>query len=175
MHIEAIAVQSTDGFIADSNGGTTLLHSPEDSALLAEKKSKFKLLVMGLYTYVSVKGILTLSPNILRVVLTHRPGDYEKDSVPNELIFISSEPHEIVSRMEQHGYNSMLIMGGSKVYSDFLRAGLINRFHITTEPVTFGNGIPLTTEPDFLKHATEIKHTELNTRGTSYTLYEFNK
>ena len=174
MHIEAIAVQSSDGFIADSKGDTSLLHSPEDTALFNTKKSEFNLLVMGLHTFESVQGILTLSPNILRVVLTHRPEDYAKYIVPNELIFMSSEPHQLVSRMEQHGYNSMLIMGGSNVYTDFLSAGLIHRFHITTEPVTLKNGIPLTTEADFLKNASIKTQEVLHSRGTVYTLYELN-
>ena len=175
MNIEAIAVQSTDGFIADGNGDTSLLHSPEDTKLLEYVKSQFRLLVMGRKTYESIKGILRLSPDILRGILTHHPEEYVSEAIPNMLTFILSEPNKLVLDLEQQGYSSMLVMGGSKVYSDFLHAGLINRFHLTTEPVTFGNGIPLTTEPDFLKHATEIKHTELNTRGTSYTLYEFNK
>jgi dihydrofolate reductase len=55
MNIEAIAVTSTDGFIADKNGDTSLLHSSEDTKIFEEIKSRFPLLVMGRKTYESVR------------------------------------------------------------------------------------------------------------------------
>ncbi len=174
MNIEAIAVTSSDGFIADIHGDTSRLHSQEDSKLFEEVKSKFPLLVMGRKTYESVKGVLKLSPDLLRVVLTHCPQDYASETVPNVLTFSSAEPHELKTRMEHQGFTSMLVVGGSQVYSEFIRAGLLNRFHITTEPVTLGNGIPLTNATEFLKNTKLIKHTLLNERKTSYTLYEYN-
>lgn len=174
MHIEAIAVRSSDGFIADLNGDTSLLHSPEDTKLFEEEKLRFHLLVMGRKTYESIKGILKLSPNILRVVLTHSPQQFVCDVIPNKLEFITNDPQNFVRTMEQRGFSSMLVVGGSQVYSEFIRAGVLNRFHITTEQVTLGNGIPVSDVPEFLENAREMKHTILNARGTSHTLYEFN-
>jgi dihydrofolate reductase len=119
--------------------------------------------------------VLKLSPKILRLVLTKKPQYYANEVIPNQLRFISAKPIELVNQLEEEGFTSMIVVGGSYVYSEFISAGLLNRFHITTEPVTLENGIPLTDVPNFLNNTKQIEHTILNARKTTYTLYEFNR
>ncbi len=174
MHIEAVAVTSKDGKLADNKGDAYSWVSPEDQQLFTEIKSGYSLIVMGRKTYEAIKGQLRLSPEILRIVLTHTPQQYESDMIPNELEFISAEPIPLVEAMEQRGYTSMLIAGGSQVYTEFAQTGLINRFHVTVEPVILGEGLPLADHLDLETHANVIERTQLNTKGTVHTVYEFN-
>ncbi len=51
---------------------------------------------------------------------------------------------EILTELGQREITSLLLEGGSGVYTSFLKAGLINKFHIFQAPIIIGNdGIPM--------------------------------
>jgi dihydrofolate reductase len=174
MHIEAIAVTSNDGKIANKEGDAYSWVSPEDQKLFSDIKSEFSLIVMGRKTYESIKDKLKLSPSILRVVLTHTPQVYEAAKVENELEFISASPTTLTQDLVQRGYTSMLLVGGSQVYTEFIEQRLVNKFHVTVEPIVLGEGLSLTDHINIEDITTLVEETQLNNRGTIHKVYEFN-
>ena len=51
-------------------------------------------------------------------------------------------PEWVVKTVEDMGMNRILIEGGGRVITSFLRAGLVNRMIIVTAPIFIGKGIP---------------------------------
>jgi riboflavin-specific deaminase-like protein len=50
--------------------------------------------------------------------------------------------HEVLNFLAAKGLRSLLIEGGSKVITSFLRAGLVNRLVVVTAPIIIGEGVP---------------------------------
>jgi dihydrofolate reductase len=175
MRIEAIAVTSRDGKITNSAGDSHSWISEEDQQLFSRIKSKFPLIVMGRKTYEAIKPVLKLSPNVLRVVLTHTPEVYVGEVVPNELEFMSASPTTLIDRLERRGYTSMLLAGGAHVYTEFIQERLVDRLHITVEPIVFDGGLPFVDRIDIHDISTLLETKQLNDSGTVYTMYECNK
>lgn len=174
MRIEAVAVTSLDGKITNMAGDSHSWISREDNQIFSEIKSGFPLIVMGRKTYDVIKPVLQLSPTVLRVVLTHTPSVYESEAVPNELEFISASPSALIAQLEHRGYISMLIAGGSEVYTEFIQERLVDRLHITIEPIVFGGGLPLMDRIDIQHIGTLVESKQLNTAGTRHNIYDFN-
>ena len=56
------------------------------------------------------------------------------------LAFDSGPPDRIIDRLERRGKTRCALLGGARVFTDFLKARLIDEFWITFEPVLFGSG-----------------------------------
>lgn len=52
------------------------------------------------------------------------------------------DPHTIIRVVREHVSGSILVEGGGRTVSDFLRAGALDRLFLTRAPVLLGNGIP---------------------------------
>jgi dihydrofolate reductase len=76
-------------------------------------------------------------------VYTHHP---ERVTAPNTQT-TSEDPTELVKRLEAEGVTGLAICGGANIYTLFMKAGLINDLYIVTEPILFGSGVTLFSEP----------------------------
>lgn len=175
MRIEAIAVTSRDGKITNSEGDSHSWISHEDQQVFSKIKSGFPLIVMGRKTYEAIKPVLKLSHSVLRVVLTHTPDAYAGEVVPNELEFMSASPTALIEQLERRGYTSMLLAGGAHVYTEFIHERVVDRLHITVEPIVFDGGLPFVDRINIHDISTLLETKQLNDSGTIYTLYECNK
>src|SRR3989344_2196841 len=124
-------------------------------------------------TYKAFKKYIQLSPNTLRMVMTSQPEKYKDDIVIGQLEFVNKSPKELVEKYEKKGYKELLLLGGSKIYSSFLEAGLLNELLITIEPVLFGTGTPFI---ESHKHVSLklVSIEKLNDKGTlllKYSVY----
>jgi riboflavin biosynthesis pyrimidine reductase len=52
-------------------------------------------------------------------------------------------PRELLDQLAREGVETVALAGGSSVYSQFLRDGLVTDVFLTIEPVLFGSGVPL--------------------------------
>lgn len=81
------------------------------------------------------------------VVTKEKIKEFKKQNI--EIIAVSGTPNELnlkelLSKLGEREISSMLLEGGSGVYTSFLKAGLINKFHIFQAPIFIGNhGIPM--------------------------------
>ncbi len=58
------------------------------------------------------------------------------------------EPAAILETLRKHGYRRVLVEGGGITVSRFLRAGVVDRLHVTVAPLIIGSGRPaLALEP----------------------------
>lgn len=137
MHITLLAALSVDGFIGHSREEKANWTSAEDKAFFVAETKKWGAVVMGAKTYATIGRPLS---GRLIFVLTTDPNFKE---VPGEVERFSGELSDLVSLVEQRGFKGLVVAGGERVYSAFLRAGLVNELAITIEPVIFGRGLKL--------------------------------
>ncbi|MFT4532379.1 MAG: dihydrofolate reductase [Candidatus Saccharimonadales bacterium] len=136
MKIDAIAVVSADGCIANPDHPTQDWASKADFAHFTDVKSGYKLLIMGLATYRNSPTYLmepnALPENTLRVILTSDPSSSKNKPIPGKREFVNLTAQQVVAKYSK-SYDSALLLGGSVVYTSFIEAGLIDEFYITTE------------------------------------------
>lgn len=169
MKVIMVDAISLDGKITNDKGETHAWTSSEDWEHFLGLRDQSDVIVMGATTY--EVGKPKPDPSRLRVVLTHRPEQYQAAAIPGQLEFATEKPRDLVARLTKAGYKQLLVAGGSHVNSDFLQAGLVHEFYLTFEPVLLGKGTPLLVERNLgIKlHLQSVRR--LNDRGTLLAHY----
>lgn len=72
-----------------------------------------------------------------RVTVLHLPGT-DDDAIP---------PDRVLAALRGRGFKRVLVEGGGRTVSAFLRAGLLDRLHICVAPLLIGSGRPGITLP----------------------------
>ena len=170
-----IAAMSIDGKITSGNENNVYpWTSHEDQEFFAKQKAESNLIVMGLGTYLVIRPNLIVERERLRIVLTQAPEKYRNEEVKGALEFSSETPRELVSRLGEQ-YDKLLLVGGSIVYSSFIKAGLVDEIYLTIEPVVFGSGKPLFADGDFSANFQLDSMEKLNRKGTLLLKYSLKK
>jgi dihydrofolate reductase len=148
MIVTLIAAVSADGKIARDAGQSSLdWTSREDKRFFMEKTKQIGTVVMGRSTFETIGKPL---PGRRTVVLSRkgheatglRPGGAEAGTVE----FTDEPLAELVARLEREGATGLAVCGGATVYSQFLKAGLVDELFLTVEPMLFGTGVPLVSD-----------------------------
>ena len=138
MNVMMVAVVSNDGFITRGNDpNPSSWSSKEDQQYYDKLKSKHKLHVMGSSTFEACKDYL--DKNVKTVVLTSDPDRYV-DSKEDYVEFRNLNAKEFVEEYKNL-YESCLVLGGSRIYNDFLANSFVDEAIITTEPINLKSGI----------------------------------
>lgn len=134
---------SLDGYIADKDGGVDWLHKAMvngESYGLDEFQRSIDAVLMGSRTYEQ------------SLAMGGRPGGktpcwvFSQRSLSAKgkgLIVTRETPATVVAELSQRGIRRAWLMGGGKLASSFLAAGLIDEISIGLMPVVLGDGIPL--------------------------------
>lgn len=160
IKIIAIAAISLDGYITKHNEEGNAFTSPEDKSYFTETLKLFDSSILSSKIFkISKKQILnTLTVDRIRVILTRYPNRYMKFESNDTLVFKRPEPKAVVAQLQSVGKRKCALLGGRKVYSKFLAAGLIDEFWITLEPKIFGFGTSMF-EGQF-EQSLSLKHVE---------------
>ena len=133
---------SLDGFIADSHGGVDWLHAAmvkgESYGLDAFMRS-IDAVLMGSRTYEQAlrMGGRFGSKKTPCWVFSSR-------QLPGKSITVTADPPSLVAAaLTARGIRRAWLMGGGKLASSFLAAGLIDQITLGVMPVVLGSGIPL--------------------------------
>ena len=138
MKLTLLAAISADGKIAQSPDQLSLdWTSKEDTQFFVSKTKELKVIIMGRKTYDTIGR--PLKGRQLVVMTRSLEGKEPQEG----LEYTSDSPEEIVADLTERGYEEAAIAGGSAVYGEFLRAGLVDELYLTVEPVLFGTGVPL--------------------------------
>lgn len=138
MHVFLIAALSVDGFIAKSTSHAASWTSKEDKQFFAERTKAAGVVVMGRTTYETIGKPLPGRENII----------YSRGAFQAQGIKVTSEaPRELINDLSAKGCQEIAIIGGAQIYTLFMAAGVVNTLYLTVEPVIFGQGISLFTQP----------------------------
>lgn len=131
-----IAAVTADGFIAKDEKHSAFWTSKEDKKRFVELTKHSGVVVMGSTTYATLPRPLKERLNIV----------YSKSKKFEGAETTQKEPLELLGDLEGRGFKEVAICGGSKIYTMFMKAKVIDRIFLTIEPRLFGKGITLFNE-----------------------------
>ena len=146
MNILLIAAISADGRIAKSADQLANWTSKEDKRFFVSNTKEAGALIMGRKTYDTIGRPL---PNRLNIIMS-READ-ESKNIHGELEYTAKSPVEIIEELKARGFSSVVIGGGTSIYSLFLKEGLVTDLYLTVESILFGSGVPLVDNAPQLK------------------------
>ena len=136
MKITLVAGITADGFIARHETHAADWTSKEDKRHFSEVTKRIGAMIMGSTTYDTIGRPL---PGRRMFVMTNRPDDYRIQGLEP----LTGEAAEICAKLEKTGVKELAVIGGGKVYGQFMAAGLVDELILTVEPHVFGTGITL--------------------------------
>lgn len=139
-------------------------NSKEDRELFKELTTKIGNVVMGRKTFEEIGKPL---PGRLNVVLTHQ----KKEVHLPDLVFMGGTPAEVVKYLGDLGYEEVAVIGGRTVFTEFVRAGIVDDMCVTVEPVVFGEGVPVFENFKGCLFLKLIEKRRLNEKGTIFLRY----
>jgi len=137
MKVYIIAAMTADGFIARGSNELINWTSPEDKKFFRETTNASGVVLMGGNTYRTFKSPL---PGRRNIVYSHRKIDDISVETTQE------NPFELVKRLGSEGVDELAVIGGSTIYTLFVKTGLVTDIYLSIEPKIFGNGIKLFNE-----------------------------
>lgn len=131
-----IAAVTTDGFIAKDEKHSAFWTSKEDKVRFVELTKHAGVVVMGSTTYSTLPRPLKERVNIV----------YSRTKKFEGAETTQKAPLELLEELEGRGFKEVAICGGSKIYTLFMKARVVDRIFLTIEPLMFGKGITLFNE-----------------------------
>ena len=158
----ALAVMTLDGRIAKHSNHESSWSSKADKMFLRKKLAGCDVIVVGKRTYdvsrkpLSKRNCIALTRS---VATTRRAGE--------RCLYCNPRETSLKRLIQQLGYRTVCVLGGTKTYSLMLKLGLLDELLLTVEPLVFGAGLPLfdlAASPAPRFHLVSIK--KLNRQGT---------
>lgn len=140
MKVVLVMVMTADGCIAKSESQSSLdWTTKEDMQFFVRKTKECGAVIVGNTTYKTIGKPL---PGRLMKIMT-RDTLRAKESVAGEAEFTAASPQEVLSELEERGYDQVALIGGSTINGLFLEAGLVDELFLSIAPHLFGNGVRL--------------------------------
>ncbi len=175
MKVILVMVATINGKTTKGNSpGTTDLASIEDQDYFFQTLQDNNLLIMGSKTYEVAKKNMEHTSDRLRIVMTSRPQDYQKDAVAGKLEFNSLSPRVLLESLEKKEFTQAILLGGEKTNTAFLKENLVNEIWLTLEPKIFGKGNDLLSSVELDLNLQLLQSEKLNDAGTLLLKYEVN-
>jgi dihydrofolate reductase len=149
-----IAAITLDGKIAKNKKELVNWTSKQDKAFFRTQTQKAGVVVYGSTTFKTIQKPLK---GRLNIVMTREPQKYKNKECTGLLEFTNKSPKKLVDNLIKKGYTSMIIGGGSAIYTLFLKENLVDELYLTIVPKIFGNGVPLFTNLTTTTNLTLIK------------------
>ena len=137
------AAVSLDGFIADVDGGVDWLHEamvPGEGYGLREFMASIDAVLMGSRTY--EKSLELGGPGYGPKVPCWVFSGRELPSAGG-MIVTRETPSAVAAQLNERGIRRAWLMGGGRLATSFLAAGLIDELALGVMPVVLGAGLPL--------------------------------
>jgi dihydrofolate reductase len=132
--------------------------------------NNYRVIIMGSGTY----SPAPLKPDSkhLYIILTQQPEKYKNSEVPGQLEFTGDSPSLLLEKIKKTGEETVLIVGGAKIATSFLRENLIDELWLTIEPRIFGTGGAFVTDEKLDIKLKLLSITKGNDEGTLLTKYK---
>jgi dihydrofolate reductase len=112
----------------------------KDKKLFVQLTRDAGAVIMGSNTYTTIGKPL---PGRKNIVMTRNKSRVSDDK---NLIFTDTPPSRIIKDLENQGFKSAALIGGSIVNSLFLKGKLIDEIYVTIIPKIFGHGLSMFNE-----------------------------
>jgi dihydrofolate reductase len=132
-----LIAQTLDGKIAKDSDHFPDWTGRADKRLFVEITKAAGALIMGSKTFDTIGKPL---PGRKNIVMTRDP---RRISTWDNLVYTSLQPQDLLAQLASEGYREVVLAGGTRINSLFVRAGLIDELIVTVTPMIFGTGIGL--------------------------------
>ena len=132
-----LMAQTLDGKIAKHSDHFPDWTGKADKRLFVEVTKAAGVLIMGSKTFDTIGRPL---PGRKNVVMSRDP---RRISRWDNLVYTDLAPRDLLSALASEGYRQVVIAGGTRINTIFMRAGLIDELVVTITPMIFGTGIAL--------------------------------
>ena len=169
MKISIYIAMSANGFISNSRNVPDWL-SQEYVQGFDLHCQRTKAVIMGKTTYdILAPDYLPLKKEGTTVVLT---SNKQAKSDNQTVVFTQDSATEIARVLQAKGHSEAVIIGGTTVMSEFIKAGLVDDIYFVMEPVLFGGGLPLLKgiETEIKLDLVEVTNVNGNTVHLHYTV-----
>jgi dihydrofolate reductase len=140
MKVFIIVAVSLDGYIGvDDSHKSTDWTSKEDLKFFIEKTKEAGTVIMGRKTFSTINRALS---DRRLIVYTNR-NDLDKMT---GVEFTSESPLDLVTKLKSEGVKQVAVCGGSSIYTQFLKSGVVDELYITIMPKLFGSGVKFLNE-----------------------------
>ena len=148
MNVWLIAAMSADGKIAQTPGQSSLdWTSKEDTRFFVDKTKEAGTVIMGRKTFDTIGKPLKGRRIIVMSRGGGKVGRWKGGEVKENgtVEYTALSPRELLDELASQGVMTVALAGGSSIYSQFLRDGLVTDLYLTIEPHLFGGCVPLAT------------------------------
>lgn len=135
-----------NGIIAKENDDTSFV-SKADWKRWLDMVKKFGHVVIGRRTY-DMTDPEEFQKDSIYFVVTHEKDLKKKVS---NAVFTNKSPRNIVKMMKEGGFENILVGGGGKLNSEFIKANLIDEIYLDVQPALFGQGKRVFADSNFQK------------------------
>ncbi len=132
-----LMAQTLDGKIAKDSDHFPDWTGRADKRLFVEITKAAGALIMGSRTFDTIGKPL---PGRKNIVMTRDP---RRISTWDNLVYTNRTPQALLAELASEGYREVVLAGGTRINSLFMRAGLIDELIVTITPMIFGTGIAL--------------------------------
>ena len=161
-----------NGIIARKNGEEDFL-SHENWNTFVSLAKKYNCFIVGRKTYDVVKNWPDYNfddiKGINKIIVSKN-----KNLKLDKNYILANSPENAVIKAKSAGIKTILITGGSRTNSAFMKVGLIDEIILNIEPVVLGNGIKIFAEEDFESQLKFIKTKHLS-NGIIQLYYKIKK
>lgn len=142
MKVILLAAVTADGFIGKTDDHlSTRWTSKEDTKFFIKLSKEIGNLVLGSKTF------LTFNQKIKgRKFYVYSRKSEIANEYNNDIEVVNEDPQDLVDRLSDVGMEKLMIAGGSSIYTQFIKAGVVDELYLTVEPIVFGDGIKLFNE-----------------------------
>lgn len=131
--------------------------------------NQVRVIIMGSGTY-NPDPVVPVAKH-LYIVMTSATDKYLNKEVPGQLEFTSETPSGIVRRFVNEGEEKVLVVGGPRLATSFLKDNLIDELWLTIEPRLFGRGDCIVTEEKLDVSLNLLSSVKINEQGTLINKY----
>jgi dihydrofolate reductase len=140
MKVILLMAVTADGMIARNSMQTIDWTGKGDKKYFIHITRQAGAMIMGSKTFDTIGKVLQGRKNI---VLTR---DKTRTSQDRDLIFTCQTPDQILNDLQDQGFESVALIGGSIVNALFMKENLVDEIHMTIVPRLFGKGLSLFSE-----------------------------
>jgi dihydrofolate reductase len=141
MKVILLMAVTADGMIARDSMQLVDWTGKADKTYFVHITRQAGAMIMGSKTFDTIGKVL---PGRKNIVMTR---DKTRISRNKDLVFTSKTPDQIIKGLQNQGFESVILIGGSIVNTMFMKENLIDEIHVTIVPILFGRGLPLFNEP----------------------------
>jgi len=117
-------------------------------------------IVMGKNTYYQFGEDEFPVEGAFNFVLTHDSELLQK-SFPDKALFTDKSPQEVINLAKEKGFKQLMLIGGMKLNTAFMKSGLIDEIWLSVHPLFIGRGKTVTEQFETFKDLEFLGSTEL--------------